>query len=96
MELRRGLEIYPGERVLAVEDVVTTGGSVYEIIDLVKRADAKLVGVGYIVDRSNGKVTFEPKQFSILQMDVVTYKPEQCPLCKDGSTAVKPGSRGNY
>ncbi len=96
MDLRRGFEIHPGERVLVVEDVVTTGGSVFEIVDLVRKADAKLVGVGYIVDRSNGRISFETKHFSVLQMDVVTYKPEECPLCKDGIPVVKPGSRGNY
>lgn len=96
MQLRRGFEIHPGERVLVVEDVVTTGGSVFEIVDLVKKADARLAGVGYVVDRSNGKILFEAKHFSVLQMDVVTYKPEECPLCKEGGTAIKPGSRGNY
>jgi orotate phosphoribosyltransferase len=96
MDLRRGFEIHPGERVLVVEDVVTTGGSVFEIVDVVKRADAKLAGVGYIVDRSNGRIAFEAKHFSVLQMDVITYKPEECPLCKDGIPAAKPGSRGNY
>ena len=96
MDLRRGFEIHPGERVLVVEDVVTTGGSVFEIVDVVKKADAKLAGVGYIVDRSNGRIIFEAKHFSVLQMDVITYKPEECPLCKDGIPVVKPGSRGNY
>jgi orotate phosphoribosyltransferase len=96
MDLRRGFEIHPGEHVLVVEDVVTTGGSVFEIVDVVKEADAKLTGVGYIVDRSNGKITFEAKHFSVLQMDVITYKPEGCPLCNDGIPVVKPGSRGNY
>ncbi|MCX6133226.1 MAG: orotate phosphoribosyltransferase [Ignavibacteriales bacterium] len=96
MQLRRGFEIHPGERTLVVEDVVTTGGSVFEIVDQVKKADARLAGVGYIVDRSNGKILFEAKHFSVLQMDVVTYKPEECPLCKEGGTAIKPGSRGNY
>jgi orotate phosphoribosyltransferase len=96
MDLRRGFEIHPGERVLVVEDVVTTGGSVFEIVDVVKKADAKLAGVGYIVDRSNGRITFEAKHFSVLQMDVITYKPEECPLCKDGIPVAKPGSRGNY
>ncbi len=93
MSLRRGFGITKGERVLAVEDVVTTGGSVNEIIHLVEQAGATLAGVGYIVDRSNGKTTFNTKTFSVLQMDVVTYTPELCPLCKQGSPAVKPGSR---
>jgi orotate phosphoribosyltransferase len=94
MKLRRGFEIKKGERVLVVEDVVTTGGSVLEIIQLVKAAGATLAGVGYIVDRSNGKVEFDAKMFPVLKLDVITYQPDQCPLCASGSTAIKPGSRG--
>jgi orotate phosphoribosyltransferase len=93
LTLRRGFGIKKGERVLAVEDVVTTGGSVKEIIQLVEKAGATLAGVGYIVDRSKGKIMFDAKIFSVLQMDVVTYTPETCPLCKEGTQAVKPGSR---
>jgi orotate phosphoribosyltransferase len=96
MELRRGFELHPGERVLVVEDVVTTGGSVFEVVELVKKASAKLSGVGYIVDRSNGKIKFDTKHFSVLQLDVVAYEPAQCPLCKEGIEVIKPGSRGNY
>ena len=96
MELRRGFEILPGERVLVVEDVVTTGGSTKEVIDLVNTAKGNLVGTGCIVDRSNGKVQFDTKQFAVLQMEVVAHKPADCPLCKSGSAAIKPGSRGNY
>jgi orotate phosphoribosyltransferase len=96
MDLRRGFELHPGERALVVEDVVTTGGSVFEVAELVKKADARLAGVGYIVDRSNGRIKFDAKHFSVLQMDVVTYKPGECPLCKEGIPVMKPGSRGNY
>jgi orotate phosphoribosyltransferase len=96
MELRRGFELHPGERVLVVEDVVTTGGSTKEVIDLVNNAKGTLVGAGCIVDRSNGKVEFHTKQFAVLPMEVITHQPQECPLCKSGSTAVKPGSRGNY
>jgi orotate phosphoribosyltransferase len=96
MELRRGFEILPGERVLVVEDVVTTGGSTKEVIDLVKIAKGSLVGTGCIVDRSNGKVQFDTKQFAVLQMEVVAHQPADCPMCKSGSEAIKPGSRGNY
>ena len=96
MELRRGFEILPGERVLVVEDVVTTGGSTKEVIDLVNAAKGNLVGTGCIVDRSNGKVQFDTKQFAVLQMEVVTHQPVDCPMCKSGSMALKPGSRGNY
>lgn len=95
MELRRGFALRAAERVLVVEDVVTTGGSVAEVINLVQDVGAMTVGVGCIVDRSNGKVRFEPKQVSLLQLQVVTWQPSECPLCREGSQAVKPGSRGN-
>jgi orotate phosphoribosyltransferase len=96
MELRRGFEIIPGERVLVVEDVVTTGGSTKEVIELVNNAKGNVVGTGCIVDRSNGKVEFNTKQFAVLLMETVAHQPQECPMCKSGSTAVKPGSRGNY
>jgi len=96
MELRRGFEILPGERVLVVEDVVTTGGSTKEVIDLVNASKGLVVGASCIVDRSNGKVQFDTKQFAVLQMEVVAHKPADCPMCKSGGVAVKPGSRGNY
>ena len=95
MELRRGFELRSGERALVVEDVVTTGGSVSEVMEIVQKSGATVNGVGFIVDRSNGKTRFEAKQFSVLQMDAITYKPAECPLCAAGSKAVKPGSRGN-
>ena len=99
MQLRRGFTIRPGERVLVCEDVVTTGGSVNEVIAIVTGCGGKVAGTGYIVDRSGGRVRFpmEPggTQYAVLHMDVVTYKPEECPLCKAGSAPVKPGSRGN-
>lgn len=94
MTLRRGFELNKGEKVLICEDVVTTGGSVFEVIELARKAGAEICGVGFIVDRSNGKVDFGVNQFSNFKMQVNTYKPEKCPLCKSGSKAVKPGSRG--
>ena len=93
LTLRRGFEISEGENILVCEDVVTTGGSVFEVIDIVKSHGANLVGVGMIVDRSNGKVDFDVPQVSTLQMEVVSYLPEECPMCKEGKPAVKPGSR---
>ena len=93
LTLRRGFEIAEGEKVLVCEDVVTTGGSVFEVINIVKNGGAELVGVGMIVDRSNGKVDFGVPQISTLQMEVVSYTPEECPMCKEGTPAVKPGSR---
>lgn len=95
MELRRGFDLRPAERVLVVEDVVTTGGSVSEVIAVVQDLGAIPAGVGCIVDRSNGTVTFEPKQVALLQLEVVTWQPSECPLCREGKPAVKPGSRGN-
>ncbi len=95
LQLRRGFMIAPGERVLVCEDVVTTGGSVFETIDIVQKAEGKVIGVGYIVDRSGGKVKFSSKSYSILTMDVITYQPADCPLCAKGMPIMKPGSRGN-
>lgn len=99
MQLRRGFEIHRGERVLVCEDVVTTGGSVVEVIRVVNEQGGLVVGVGYIVDRSGGRVKFDiasgGTQYPVLQMDVVTYKPEACPLCAQGLPVEKPGSRGN-
>ncbi|MFZ5517754.1 MAG: orotate phosphoribosyltransferase [Candidatus Zhuqueibacterota bacterium] len=93
MTLRRGFEICKDERVLVVEDVVTTGGSILEVIDLVKNAEAQLVGVAFLVDRSQNRVQFSVPKYAVMEMDVVTYKPEECPLCKTGMELVKPGSR---
>jgi orotate phosphoribosyltransferase len=99
MQLRRGFEIRAGERVLACEDVITTGGSITEVIGIARKAGGAVVGAGAIVDRSNGRVKLPVDaggdQYSLLQMDVVAYKPEECPLCKQGLPLVKPGSRGN-
>ena len=93
LTLRRGFEIKPGEKLLVCEDVVTTGGSVFEVIDIVKQNNGIVVGVGFIVDRSNGKVQFGVPQVSALKLDVISYLPEECPLCKEGIPVVKPGSR---
>ncbi|NIA28947.1 MAG: orotate phosphoribosyltransferase [Actinobacteria bacterium] len=93
MTLRRGFSLKKGERVLAVEDVVTTGGSLQEVITLAQKAGADVVGVGYIVDRSGGKTAFDVPAFPVFQMDVVAHQPDDCPLCKKGFPIVKPGSR---
>lgn len=93
LSLRRGFSLRPGEKVLVCEDVVTTGGSVFEVIDIVKQNNAEVVGVGMIVDRSNGKVSFGVPQISTLKLEVVSYLPEECPLCKQNIPLVKPGSR---
>lgn len=97
MQLRRGFDIRRGERVLVCEDVVTTGGSVVEVIKIVKAMEGRVAAVGYMVDRSGGKVKFDVEQggvqYALLHMDVVTFKPDACPLCREGIAVVKPGSR---
>ena len=95
MTFRRGFTLHEGERVLIVEDVVTTGGSVREVIDVVKEFGGVPVAVAMLVDRSGGKVTFDGvPNFALLHMDVETYEPENCPLCKDGVPLTKRGSTG--
>lgn len=94
MTLRRGFEIPEHSKVLVVEDVVTTGGSVFEVIDIVKKANAEVKGVAVIVDRSNGSVDFGVKMAAAVSIDVESYNVEDCPLCKNGIPYVKPGSRG--
>jgi len=93
MTLRRSFEIIQGEKVLVVEDVTTTGSSVREVIDIVNSRQGKVVGVGVLIDRSGGKVDFGIKTEKLLTVDIKTYLPEECPLCKKGIPAVKPGSR---
>jgi len=93
LTLRRGFQIEEGKKYLVCEDVVTTGGSVFEVMDIIRNNGGIVAGVGYIVDRSNNKVQFEVPQFSTLQLEVVSYIPEECPLCKQNIPAIKPGSR---
>ena len=83
-----------GDNVVIIEDVITTGKSTREVMDIVKAHGAKLAGIASIVDRSDGAAVFEENFYSLLKINIRTYRPEQCPLCKEGkSKAVKPGSR---
>lgn len=94
MVLRRGFEVTPGMRCLIVEDVVTTGGSVKEVIQLVQASGGEVVGVGSLVDRSNGAVDFGVPFKAVYPVEVVSWEASDCPLCKEGTLpAVKPGSR---
>ncbi|NLL53178.1 MAG: orotate phosphoribosyltransferase [Peptococcaceae bacterium] len=96
MTLRRGFKLKAGEKVLVVEDVITTGGSVREVIKLVQEAGAEPVGVGVLVDRSGGQADFNGlPMHSLLQMSIEAYAPDNCPLCAQGIPWEKPGSRGN-
>lgn len=94
MALRRGFQLEPGQKVLVVEDVVTTGGSVVEVMDIVRRFGAEVIGVGVLVDRSGGKVDFGVKTEPVLSMDIESWEASDCPLCRAGQgEAIKPGSR---
>ena len=94
MALRRGFTLNPGQRVLVVEDVVTTGGSVVEVMDIVRSFGAEVVGVGVLVDRSGGKVDFGVRKEAVLTLDIESWEAENCPLCREGKgEAIKPGSR---
>ena len=93
MKLRRGFELQPGQKVLVVEDVITTGGSVREVIEVVKAYGAEPVGVGVLVNRSGGKADFSVPLASLLEIEIESFEPESCPLCAQGIPAIKPGSR---
>ena len=88
----RRFDISPKDKVLVAEDVVTRGGRVQETIDLVRAAGGTVIAVATLVDRSGGQATFDVPHFSLLQMSPVTWQPSECPLCKQGSKAVHPGS----
>jgi orotate phosphoribosyltransferase len=92
MTLRRGFEIYPAERALVVEDVVTTGGSLAEVVDLVRSAGAEVVGVASLVDRTSGtEVPFSLQSLAVVQAK--SWDPSECALCRSGEPVHSPGSR---
>ncbi len=93
MTLRRNFDIEPGQKVLVVEDVITTGGSVKEVIEIVKEKGGIVAGVGCVVDRTGGKMDFGTKFESVISMEVQSYEADECPICKTGAPLVKPGSR---
>ena len=93
MKLRRGFHINKGTKVLVVEDVVTTGGSVKEVIELVESYGGDIKAIASIVDRSKGEANFKYPYEYVLQIDIDSYEKDECPLCKTGSAPYKPGSR---
>lgn len=93
LHLRRGFLIEPGEPCFVVEDVVTTGGSTRETIDVARRCGGEVTAAGSLIDRSGGKADLGVVRVSLATLDIPTYSPEDCPLCKSGSTPTKPGSR---
>jgi orotate phosphoribosyltransferase len=93
MTVRRGFKIKTGERILVVEDVITTGGSTRECIAALTENGANVVAAASIIDRSNGTADVGVPRISLVNLDVPSYSPEKCPLCGAGIEAVKPGSR---
>lgn len=93
MILRRGFSVEFGESAVVIEDVVTTGGSSREVVQLLKDAGARVLGAGSIIDRSGGGADLGVPRIALKTMQVTAYQPEHCPLCRDGVPLVKPGSR---
>ena len=93
MQLRRGYSLKKGERVVIIEDVITTARTIFETQEALKDFECEVVGVGCIVDRTQGKLKDKFEIHSLLQSSPVTYDPNDCPLCKQGLELVKPGSR---
>ena len=93
LTLRRGFTVSPTDRVLVVEDVLTTGGSTRETMEVASKAGATVVGAAAIVDRSGGVARFDVPFHALLDFSLPTYQPDSCPLCAEGSPVVKPGSR---
>lgn len=93
MTLRRGFTVGSGEKALVVEDVVTTGGSTKEVIDLIESLGAKAAGVACVIDRSGGKANFKVQFEALAKVKVETFEENVCPLCKSGAPITKPGSR---
>ena len=93
MVIRRGFEINANENVLVVEDVITTGGSVQETINLAEKSGGRIIGLGVLVDRSNGKAKLHKHQYSIIKLNAVSYDPSQIPNDLSKIPIKKPGSR---
>jgi orotate phosphoribosyltransferase len=93
MSLRRGFGIKPGERAIVIEDVVTTGGSSREVVDVLNAAGARVLAAGSIVDRSGGRADIGVRRVALATLDLPVWPESECPLCKAGEPVVKPGSR---
>ncbi len=93
MVLRRGFSVRPGERCVVIEDVITTGGSTKEVVELLQAIGAVVLAAGSIIDRSGGRAEVGVPRVALVAMEVKAWKPEECPLCAAGTPVVKPGSR---
>jgi len=90
---KRGFQLNEGERTLIVDDILTTGGSINEVVNLVKENKGDIVGIGVLLDRSGGKVKFDYPLKALATVEAKTYHPDNCPLCKENVLLVKPGSK---
>ena len=95
MILRRGFALQPGETAVVVEDVITTGGSTREVVDILQASGARPIAAGSIIDRSGGKAQVGAPRVALATLDVVSYEPADCPLCRQGLPVTKPGSRAS-
>jgi orotate phosphoribosyltransferase len=93
MTLRRGFQVTAGTKVVVIEDVMTTGGSTREVLEVLRAAGAEPVAAGCIIDRSGGTADVGVPKTALVTMAVTAYRPEDCPLCGDGLPVIKPGSR---
>jgi orotate phosphoribosyltransferase len=93
MTLRRGFSVEPGETAVVVEDVVTTGGSTREVVEILKEAGARVIAAGSIIDRSGGAAEVGVPRVALKTLQVEAYQPDDCPLCRAGEPVIKPGSR---
>ena len=93
MSLRRGFTVAPGETAVVIEDVITTGGSTHDVVEVLQNLGARVVAAGSIIDRSGGHADVGVPRAALATMQVAAHYPEQCPMCALGIPAVKPGSR---
>jgi orotate phosphoribosyltransferase len=93
MSLRRGFVVQPGETAVVVEDVITTGGSTLDVVEVLRAAGARVLAAGSIIDRSGGQADVGVPRVALATLQVAAHRPEECPLCKQGLPVVKPGSR---
>jgi len=93
MSLRRGFSVKPGQNAVVIEDVITTGGSTTDVIEVLQNASARVLAAGSIIDRSGGQANVGVPRIALVTLQVAAHYPEQCPMCALGIPAVKPGSR---